>query len=300
MWTKLIHTTPITLILIITVTNFSVYSNSTWGFERKPDPLNYVRLGGTIVLNVTMQTCTSPFHVNWRTNGSTVVESYRWPYSLVKNYRGPRVTIEGVASLVIRNATLKDNGTYLLQIYCDKFGIFESSFEVIVQVMPNLFSNCSDITVHEGDNITCLCEATNGNPAAELSWTWRKSGKNMMHLNTILTLQRISRNQSGVYTCQAKSHDLVNKTSFRIHVIKRVIIKSFKVFQLLGNDPGQLLIVCEADGIPAPTYSIRYNGNVEKIGNVLKVDSKELASPRLYECLARNEHGAARSWLLFE
>ena len=149
------------------------------------------------------------------------------------------------------------------------------------------------MTVKEGDNVTCVCKTTTGYPSAEVKWTRTQPEQESSGLNNltgVLRLENISRNQSGTYTCFAKSQTFVNTTSFNLKVVpknvtSKVKIKYFQVFQRAGDC--KLVIICKAKGIPERRYTIIHNG-IPEFENVYNIDTRKISSMAQYECLAKN------------
>ena len=86
---------------------------------------------------------------------------------------------------------------------------------------PNIVVNCSSsTTLIEGDNFTCECTGTNGNPPADV--TWYKNDKMIVtgKENTTLSLSNVDKDENGTYRCEAKSgiEAAKNKTSIDLIV----------------------------------------------------------------------------------
>ncbi|CAB3991510.1 fasciclin 2, isoform B [Paramuricea clavata] len=199
------------------------------------------------------------------------------------------------ANLNFREITLGDSGKYILELFCrDKNITYRrlNSFEVIVQDKPFVLIDCNDMTVYEGDNVTCVCKTTPQYPTAVVTWLWNKQGNSgVKNFTDILTLENISRNERGTYTCFVKSRNLVNKTSFNLKVVPKnstVQIKYFNVFQEVGANCCELSLLCKAEGFPEPNYTISHRDVAVKYGNMYTVDTSKISSLGLYECLARN------------
>ena len=200
------------------------------------------------------------------------------------------------ADLNFKKITIEDSGKYILEVFCSDTGIQRiNSFEIIVQDKPFVLSDCKDMTVKEGDNVTCVCKTTTGYPSAEVKWTRTQPEQENSGLNDltgVLRLENISRNQSGTYICFAKSQKFVNTTSFNLKVVpknvtSKVNIKYFQVFRRAGDC--KLVIICKAKGIPEPRYTISLNGIAVEYGNMYIADTRNKSSLGQYECLASNE-----------
>ena len=196
------------------------------------------------------------------------------------------------ANLNFREITLGDSGKYILELFCSDGSRRVNSFEIIVQDKPFVLIDCNDMTVYEGDNITCVCKTTVQYPTATVTWLRNKQGNSgVENFTDILTLENILRNESGTYTCFVQSGNLVNKTSFNLKVVPKnstVEIKYFDVFQEVGANCCELSLLCTAEGFPEPNYTISHRDVAVKYGNMYIVDTRNISSLGQYECLARN------------
>ena len=115
-------------------------------------------------------------------------EKYLWEkdgrrlnVSKCNNYRDPicikakLFTIEGRADLHLQHFTLEDSGKYIVQLNCPYRSIY--SFELIVRANPFLYIDCKDMVVYEGENISCICKATNTDSSTSVTWIWEKTAQ---------------------------------------------------------------------------------------------------------------------------
>ena len=162
------------------------------------------------------------------------------------------------------------------------------------------------MTAYEGDSISCVCQADNLN--ATVSWNQAKPKSKIPginYFNDVLILENVSRHQSGKYICFAENRDMLNTTSFYLNVLPRnsvmtftkAKIRYFKVFQESGGNCSRLILLCNAEGIPQPSYIIVHQGTAVKSGNIYTVHVSEKSSHEQYECLASNSLGFDRRLL---
>ena len=81
-----------------------------------------------------------------------------------------------------------------------------------------------DSIVYEGENISCICKATNMNSHIPVTWIWNETEldkSEIKNFTDILRLVNVSRNERGTYTCHAKDNNLFNDTSFKLEVIQK-------------------------------------------------------------------------------
>ena len=95
-------------------------------------------------------------------------------------------------------------------------------------MQPTAVINCnssSPVTVKEGDRFECLCNSKGGNPPSNASWY--KDGNlvsGLGYLNNTLSLQNITGNDTGNYSCFVESRDLKDKISVEIEVLRKLNI----------------------------------------------------------------------------
>ena len=256
-------------------------------------PAYYPEVGKHFIVDVLL----NDQHTNhtWRKDGKQLtLETCNGPNDLSCTRAHPIYSIPDRADLNFRETTLGDSGKYILELFCSDGSRRVNSFEIIVQDKPFVLIDCNDMTVYEGDNITCVCKTTIQYPTATVTWLrikpeQRNSG--VKNFTDILTLENISRNESGTYTCFVKSGNLVNKTSFNLKVVPKnstVEIKYFDVFQEVGANCCELSLLCTAEGFPEPNYTISHRDVAVKYGHMFTVDTRNISSLGQYECLARN------------
>lgn len=162
-----------------------------------------------------------------------VSKNYTWekdgrPLEICKSYSGPicknakLITFNKRADLLLQHVTPEDSGKYVVELSCPHRAIY--SFEVIVQSSPLLFIDCQDMVAYEGENISCICKATNMNSSTSVTWTRNKTEQSNLEakkFTDILTLFNVSKSESGTYTCHVKNNRAVNETSFRLEVFSK-------------------------------------------------------------------------------
>ncbi len=255
----------------------------------------YAQLGKDFVLDV------KTYHLNhtWRKDGKQLLTGTCNDYSSTS--RNARIySCVGDPDLHFKQTKLQDNGKYILEIFCPDRKVY--SFELIVQTEFFIYIDCVDMTVYEGDNITCICKATDNRSSPK----WNQPGKTNSEMGVstdILTLRNLSKIQSGTYTCFAKSRNFVNNASFNLKVVPRnsthtrVEMQYFKAFCEAGVGYGKLVLICKAEGIPEPRYTISFNGIAVNHGNMYNIDTRNKSSLGQYECFAINRLNSVRRFL---
>ena len=133
-------------------------------------------------------------------------------------------TIENFANLRLLNVALEDSGKYIVELFCPLSRAIYS-FEVIVIGDPILYIDCEDMVVYEGENISCICKATNMNfSPTSIRWIWKKTeqpNSEVKKFTDILKLVNVSRSERGIYSCRVKDNNSVNDISFKLEVMPK-------------------------------------------------------------------------------
>ena len=207
-------------------------------------------------------------------------------------------------SLVFQTIASEDSGKYILETLSLPPSRRVFSFKLIVEVKPSVYTDCEDMIVHEGDTISCACQADNLN--ATVSWDPKipkPTAPGINKFTDILVLENVSENENGTYTCFAEYRGEINSTSFNLNVLPKnpatmftkTKIKYFKAFQATGRNRSQLFIlVCKAEGIPQPQYTILYEEKAVSYANTYSVGSSKNYRQGNYECFARNSNSFDR------
>ena len=199
-----------------------------------------------------------------------------------------------------RNITPERSGKYIVELFYPERRV--NSFQIIVQERPSIRTDCMNMTINEGENLTCICKATSKDLSA-LKWSGDKPGE-IYNFTDILILENVSRNDSGTYTCAPINRTFKYQVSFNLQVVpnisipvsKHVQIEYFSVLRNMSLGSRKIIISCKAKGIPKPTYEISHNGIVKNDSTYI-VEEGNVASLGKYECLAKNGESSDRSSL---
>ena len=227
--------------------------------------------------------------------------NYRWtkngiPIPVQKcneNYPEGRIyTCEGDPDLKFRNITGEDRGKYILEsTSSDSTRAKVYSFEILVAEKYSLYVDCKDMTVLEGADVTCICKASRDYPSAEISWVRGTRYLREKKINNVLVLEQVSRDQSGTYTCFAKTDGTLHNASFNLDVVSgepKAIHRKVEItyFNVSTVNNSKITLLCKSEGIPGPMYTIFRNGIAVKHEAKYTVDVEN--GLEKYECLARN------------
>uniref|UniRef100_A0A1B6DBF6 Ig-like domain-containing protein n=1 Tax=Clastoptera arizonana TaxID=38151 RepID=A0A1B6DBF6_9HEMI len=171
--------------------------------------------------------------------------------------------------LHIRQVRESDKGCYMCQI---NTSVMKKQLGCIdVQVPPDIIDDgtSSDVTVHEGENVTLVCKAT-GHPEPKIVWR-REDGEHIMvkkpakdiFKGDTLSLTKLERRQMGAYLCIA-SNEVPPAVSKRINLNINFAPKIKVPNQLLGAPLGtDVQLECYVEAYPNTiNYWVKYNGHV--------------------------------------
>ena len=90
-----------------------------------------------------------------------------------------------------------------------------------ILVTPIVTVSCSSTTiVNQGDNLSCECKGTGGNPPADVIWYKNNTEIVTGKEKAILRLTNVSKDDSGTYRCEAKSSEKAkNITEIQLIII---------------------------------------------------------------------------------
>ncbi|KXJ10259.1 Opioid-binding protein/cell adhesion molecule [Exaiptasia diaphana] len=211
-----------------------------------------------------------------------------------------RVSVEGKATLVITNITLKDSGTYgciLFLLSGDLSSMPTSTSQLIVTETPKFTKKPAGSTnITEYKHLSILCVAV-GTPLPNVTW---KNLSNSMEPaiskgqgSAELKIESITRNYNGQkYRCEAVNNPLegaiIQETKLIVNYAPE-IEKTFEEKSYCINDEAELN--CKADGRPQPT--LKWTGPSRKgDSSVFKFKIEDEEEFGNYTCVANNSVGS--------
>ncbi|XP_046858238.1 immunoglobulin superfamily member 10-like isoform X2 [Xenia sp. Carnegie-2017] len=259
----------------------------------------FVAIKPTVVIN-----CPTPLVVNKGDNVSCVCrgEGGNPPANVTWfDKDNARVRVFGVesATLVIPDVKVNDNGSYRCkaQSYDDPGFRDQKSIEIQVKFKPTVSINCSSpLFVNESDNVSCVCRGEGGHPPANVTWfdkdntTVRGFGVE----SATLVITGASPNDRGSYRCKAESfNDLrfIDEKSIEIIVNYKPRTTTITLSKINPKIGESVIITCESDGYPEPTYTIYHNGAVISNNKTYIIQSVNFNNAGSYRCEAKNKLG---------
>ncbi|XP_055471641.1 basal cell adhesion molecule [Psammomys obesus] len=147
--------------------------------------------------------------------------------------------------------------------------------------------------VREGDAVQLLCQG-DGSPSPEYSF-FRQQGAQEEQLNVNLkgnlSLERVHRDQSGIYGCRVEDYDagedvqLVKTLELRVAYLDPLELSVPEELSVSLNSTGTV-VSCSATGLPAPAVRWTKDSVTLADGPVLSLDSVTFDSAGTYVCEA--------------
>ncbi|KAI5614770.1 hemicentin-1 isoform X1 [Silurus asotus] len=236
-----------------------------------------------------------PPQLNWLKNGLPVsVSSHMRPLSAGQVLRIARVQVS-------------DGGTYTC-VASNRAGVDSRNYNLQVYVPPSLngAGNTDDVTLVKGSMVALVC-VSDGTPNPSLSWIKEGAGLTMdshvtlLNHNSTLQISQIQVAHTGLYTCIARNQAGEARRHFNLKVLDPPLINgsgfSTEVSVVVNH---ALELVCEAEGIPAPTLTWVKDGrplpqldslSILRGGEVLRITSAQVEDTGRYSCLATSPAG---------
>ncbi|KAG5673018.1 hypothetical protein PVAND_003096 [Polypedilum vanderplanki] len=168
-----------------------------------------------------------------------------------------RVNLVNGYNLEISELEPQDAGDYVCQI-SDKVNKDQvHTVEILVPPSVRAVPSSGQITARKGGAVTLECKAS-GNPVPQVSWTKKSgTGKSLARIGEgpILTLERVERQQSGVYQCTADNNVGEPATvDMRLDVLYPPDIVTEKSW-IHSGEGFEATLVCVVHADPQPTVS---------------------------------------------
>ncbi|KAJ8334945.1 hypothetical protein SKAU_G00405840 [Synaphobranchus kaupii] len=146
--------------------------------------------------------------------------------------------------------------------------------------------------VKEGDNVEMRCEA-DGNPTPEYEFTFKKEGKADEHKAApggILTLSPVTRDDAGLYLCEALDFDsppdaeLLKELTLTVHYMEPITISpAGPVTVFLGQKEE---VTCDTKASDKHTVQWKKGSSVLSETGILALEKATFADSGVYTCVA--------------
>uniref|UniRef100_A0A3Q3ALP3 Hemicentin 1 n=1 Tax=Kryptolebias marmoratus TaxID=37003 RepID=A0A3Q3ALP3_KRYMA len=223
----------------------------------------------------------------WKKNGTPLSESTG------------EYTILPSGELVIDSAQPDDAGSYTC-VATNSVGQDSWTVTLSVHTHPIFTELLGDVALNKGERLMLAC-GVSGVPLPRISWTFNnKIMPHYDHMNghSELVIERVTKDDSGTYTCVAENSAGTIKSLGFVYVKPPIIDGDLHVNRIepLG---GNAILNCEVRGDPLPTIQWSKNGiNIQISNRIRQLDNGSLAiygtvseDAGSYMCVATNDAG---------
>ncbi|XP_027035864.1 vascular endothelial growth factor receptor 3-like isoform X5 [Pocillopora damicornis] len=185
----------------------------------------------------------------------------------------------------------EDGGTYRCTITQSKgskrFTIKAKNISVSVIVRPQVNVSGASNLIREGDTVTLTCKIIQGRPQPQITWLKNNSFKGH---NMSLSFNKITKEDAGLYTCEAKNRGGISAENIYISVkVPPHLNPELKNLSVPLNSTFETDCFKRAD----PPVSVNWTKDGKSLGNnnTLVIKRVTFDDEGLYECAAKNPFG---------
>ncbi|XP_069009305.1 hemicentin-1 [Embiotoca jacksoni] len=210
-------------------------------------------------------------------------------------------TILPSGELVIDIAQPDDAGTYTCAA-TNSVGQDSWTVTLSVHTHPVFTELLGDVALNKGDRLVLGC-AVSGIPLPRITWAFNNNivPVHYDHMNghSELVMERVSKDDSGTYTCVAENNVGTIKSLGFVYVKEPPIIDGDPHSNRIEPLGGNAILNCEVRGDPLPTIQWSKNGiNIQISNRIRQLDNGSLAiygtvgeDAGNYMCVATNDAG---------
>ncbi|TKS74334.1 Hemicentin-1 Fibulin-6 [Collichthys lucidus] len=210
-------------------------------------------------------------------------------------------TILPSGELVIDTAQPDDAGSYTC-VATNAVGQDSRTVTLSVHTHPVFTELLGDVALNKGERLLLAC-GVSGNPPPRITWAFNNNiiPVHYDHMNghSELVIDRVSKDDSGTYTCVAENNVGTIKSLGFVYVKEPPIIDGDLHSNRIEPLGGNAILNCEVRGDPLPTIRWSKNGINIKISNrIRQLDNGSLAiygtvgeDAGNYMCVATNDAG---------
>ncbi|CAH3133335.1 unnamed protein product, partial [Pocillopora meandrina] len=217
--------------------------------------------------------------ITWRKQGETLVPN------------GRRFAQIPSGSLHIDLVHPEDGGTYTCIMAQNKGServtITAKNINVSVIVRPQVNVSGASNLIREGDTVTLTCKIIQGRPQPQITWLKNNSFKGH---NMSLSFNKITKEEAGLYTCEAKNRGGISAENIYISVkVPPHLNPELKNLSVPLNSTFETDCFKRAD----PPVSVNWTKDGKSLGNnnTLVIKRVTFDDEGLYECAAKNPFG---------
>uniref|UniRef100_A0A3Q2CT39 Hemicentin-1 n=1 Tax=Cyprinodon variegatus TaxID=28743 RepID=A0A3Q2CT39_CYPVA len=227
--------------------------------------------------------------LSWEKDGSPLNES-RGEYTILPS-----------GELVIDSAQPEDAGSYTC-VATNSVGEDSWTMTLSVHTHPYFTQLLADVALNKGERLLLNC-GVSGIPPPTIKWTMNNKIIPVHHSPMIghseLLIERVSKEDSGTYTCVAENSVGSIKSLGYVYVKEPPIIDGDLYSNRIEPLGGNAVLNCEVRGDPLPTIQWSKNGiNIQINNRIRQLDNGSLAiygtvseDAGSYMCVATNDAG---------
>jgi len=204
--------------------------------------------------------------------------------------------LESVADgnyLVIKEASQADEGEYSCSV--SALSSPEITHSVRLRVAPVLSVEPVSPVVLEGESVSLSCLVLSGYPPPRLCW--RIPGDEQEHGGGMVRIERVGRDDAGVYVCQADNGGTPVTQSVRLEV---QYIPSIKIVRS-DDSREEMTLTCIVDSHPPADISWRKDGREVSVKNThsKEVSNKNIHSREVSGKIVRSQSETAATTIIY-
>ncbi|KAM4675174.1 neural cell adhesion molecule 1-like isoform 2-T2 [Discoglossus pictus] len=201
-------------------------------------------------------------------------------------------------TITIHGMEPKHNGIYTCKAK-NMYGEDSKRHNITVKDKPKIlkFEVLPTRVLKRGDTITLTCEAE-GIPSPTYSWVTPTPEVQFSSDKHIMTIQWANQEHMGNYTCKAHNEYGVDIKTQNITITEQPKIINIEATYKTPLEKGKpVILICEAEGIPTPTYSWEtpiseaHFFQFSKDNRTIVILSMESRHVGNYTCKAKNPYG---------
>ncbi len=214
--------------------------------------------------------------------------------------------------LIIKNATVNDNGEYICTAKNDRKSL-QKSVNVNIQMKPNFTIPLRDQVRDFNSEVTFVCEAF---AIPDANYTWYKNAELMDRdqldrdkytiQDNVLTIKYLDPDKDdGMYQCKATNQlkGVFSQAQLRVLSIKPTFKKRPLESEIYAVQNGNTTIQCDPEAAPRPKFTWKKDGNVIGAGGhrrmlpsgTLIISPTSRDDEGVYTCVATNAYGSDES-----
>lgn len=175
------------------------------------------------------------------------------PSSYIFHIKGQKMLVEDSDTYTLTSISRENAGEYKCSLADNEK--MEASQNIVVNYLDLRLNLVGKIVKEMGGALPMVIETT---ASSEVKESWTKEGKTVKKPEFI----KLTYADAGVYVCEVSMTGLSRRQSFELVVEGKPVITSLTKHR--ADDGTHKILICEADGIPEPSFQWSVNSTDEK------------------------------------